>query len=140
MEASKIRGAWRPKHSLRAYQTELVDHAVRENTIVFLPTGAGKTRIAAECAKWFFSRDPQKLVLFIVQTVPLVFQQAFAMTCDSELSVGRFCGEVAAYSWEHELDPAVNNVVVITAGLLMNLLDDEVVQMEQVGFIPYNAH
>ena len=57
---------------LRKYQVELLEHALRANTIVCLGTGAGKTFIAIMAAKELAHtttksiRDGGKRILFIV--------------------------------------------------------------------------
>lgn len=45
----------------RAYQIDLYEKAVQNNTIVYLPTGAGKTYIAVMLLK-HFSADVRKYV------------------------------------------------------------------------------
>jgi ERCC4-related helicase len=52
---------------------------VCENTLVCLPTGLGKTHIAAVLIANFISWFPDKKVLFMAPTRPLVRQQVSAL-------------------------------------------------------------
>lgn len=76
-----------PPSVLRAYQLRLANIAEARSTIVLLPTGAGKTLIAAEVAKRI--RRP---VLFLVPTVLLVEQQAAAVRSWTRLNVAEYMG------------------------------------------------
>lgn len=60
--------------TLRPYQSRIVKTASGSNTIVLLPTGSGKTIIAAEVIARIGSPS-----VFFVPTVPLVNQQAAAL-------------------------------------------------------------
>ena len=62
------------KMSLRNYQVRIADVSMRENTVVLLPTGAGKTFIAADVISRIGGMS-----LFFVPTIPLVGQQAAAL-------------------------------------------------------------
>ena len=68
----------------RSFQVELLDYARRENTIVCLQTGSGKTFIAVMLVKELMSAsvavrkklgDGGKRAFFLVNTTPLVQQQ-----------------------------------------------------------------
>ena len=75
---------------LRNYQLRIVHSCMRANTVVLLPTGAGKTLIAAEAILRM-----QKKALFLVPTIPLVAQQATALrSCPGMLHVGEYHGEL----------------------------------------------
>lgn len=104
----------------RPYQTELVEHALRENTIVNLGTGAGKTFVAVMLIKEMsgdiqgdFTEENGKRTVFLAHTgtinifycsyyvytftlsyvVPLVKQQAGYIRDNSPLKVQDFCGD-----------------------------------------------
>ncbi|VVD02614.1 unnamed protein product [Leptidea sinapis] len=68
------------KYITRAYQAELEEVAVKQNTIINLPTGAGKTYIAVQLIKRFYKdlKKPWgsggKRTFFLVNTVPLINQ------------------------------------------------------------------
>ncbi|CAM9357857.1 unnamed protein product, partial [Scytosiphon promiscuus] len=68
--------------TLRKYQSTIADMCESHNTLVVLPTGAGKTAIAAEAIK----RIPQP-ALFLVPTNDLVRQQARALRSWTGLNV-----------------------------------------------------
>ena len=53
---------------LRSYQEECLDRAKETNTIVHLPTGLGKTLIAARLVNRFLAKEPKKVVGFLVPT------------------------------------------------------------------------
>lgn len=54
----------------RAYQIDLYEKAVENNTIIYLPTGAGKTYIAVMLLK-HLSSDVRKYVIFLHGNVSL---------------------------------------------------------------------
>ncbi len=69
----------------RPYQHAIAKAALLQNTLVTLPTGFGKTLIAATVAHNFLNAFPQKRVVFMAPSRPLVAQQ-IAACCDA---VGR---------------------------------------------------
>jgi len=79
--------------TLRPYQKR-IETAAEKNTIVVLPTGAGKTLIAAACALQVArpSSGPSRPTLFLVPTCILVAQQAAAIRDWSGLSVAEYTG------------------------------------------------
>ena len=72
---------------LRQYQERIVNKVIDDNTIVVLPTGSGKTLIAAECAKRLGCPT-----LFLVPTCLLVEQQATAIRKHTGLRVVEYFG------------------------------------------------
>jgi len=82
--------------SLRAYQQRLVDVARAYNTVVILPTGAGKTLIAGELMRC--KGGPS---VFLVPACVLVKQQAIALRSWTKLSVEEYMGGMQfPSSWE----------------------------------------
>ncbi|CAM9514269.1 unnamed protein product [Ectocarpus fasciculatus] len=72
---------------LRGYQSRIASTCEHDNTIVVLPTGSGKTLIAAEVIKRL---EPP--ALFLVPTCLLVDQQAEALGSWTGLSVAKYRG------------------------------------------------
>jgi endoribonuclease Dicer len=64
------------KLSLRPHQEKCLSHAKERNTIVSLPTGEGKTLIATRLIEHYLTQYPNKRVIFLVPTRPLVQQQS----------------------------------------------------------------
>lgn len=58
----------------RAYQETIAQNALRSNTLVCLPTGLGKSVIAAYVAAEYLRRMPEKTVIMLAPTKPLVLQ------------------------------------------------------------------
>jgi ERCC4-related helicase len=80
---------------LRAYQHRIVQTIMQENTIVLLPTGSGKTLIAAEAIAQTFAQSKNARAVMFVPTIALVAQQARALRewLGSACRVGEFHGE-----------------------------------------------
>lgn len=76
----------------RSYQLECFVAAAQHNTIVYLPTGAGKTLIAALLASLMNQLNPTRTILFIVDRVPLVFQQSQYIADQTRLVTSSVCG------------------------------------------------
>ncbi|CAM9140821.1 unnamed protein product, partial [Hapterophycus canaliculatus] len=72
---------------LRKYQLRCAQACEKDNTIVVLPTGSGKTLIAAEVI-----RRLQPPALFLVPTCLLVDQQAEALSSWTGLNVAKYRG------------------------------------------------
>ena len=62
-------------YPLREYQFNIVEKALFHNTLVTLPTGLGKTFIAAVVMYNFYRWYPQGKIIFMAPTKPLVAQQ-----------------------------------------------------------------
>lgn len=62
-------------YALRTYQFDIVKACLYQNTLVTLPTGLGKTFIAAVVMYNFFRWYPSGKVVFMAPTKPLVAQQ-----------------------------------------------------------------
>ncbi len=62
------------KHEAREYQVKIAEVASKSNTLVVLPTGLGKTLIAAMVAKRRLEEYPDSKVMVLAPTRPLVMQ------------------------------------------------------------------
>ena len=62
-------------YPIREYQFDIVQKALFHNTLVTLPTGLGKTFIAAVVMYNFYRWYPQGKIIFMAPTKPLVAQQ-----------------------------------------------------------------
>src|SRR3989344_6349658 len=58
----------------REYQQSIINNAISKNTLVVLPTGLGKTNIAVLVAADCLEKYPDKNILFLAPTRPLVNQ------------------------------------------------------------------
>ncbi|CAM9746796.1 unnamed protein product, partial [Ectocarpus sp. 13 AM-2016] len=65
-------------YPIRQYQLQIVTQALFKNTLVALPTGLGKTLIAAVVMYNYYRWFPEGKVVFLAPTKPLVAQQISA--------------------------------------------------------------
>lgn len=63
------------KYQERAYQVNICNTAIHNNTLVAIPTGTGKTLIAAVVMYNFYRWFPTGKIIFLAPTKPLVSQQ-----------------------------------------------------------------
>ena len=85
----------------RPYQKELLEKAKEKNIIVYLGTGSGKTFIAVMLIKHM--RDllgRSKKVVFLVNNVALLEQQAQVIRDYTGLSTASYCGADGVDHWD----------------------------------------
>ena len=138
---------------LRDYQREICDEATRnnDNSIVYLPTGAGKTFVAIEIVRRTMvkaaqSSERKPLAIFLVDRMTLVFQQSEAF--DKQYKpvrpnmgkCGQYVGDTSDFKdWKREF--ATHEVMCFTAGLFKNLLDKGIISLEDVTVLVFDeAH
>eukprot|EP01114_Cavostelium_apophysatum_P020114 TRINITY_DN6648_c0_g1_i4.p1 TRINITY_DN6648_c0_g1~~TRINITY_DN6648_c0_g1_i4.p1 ORF type:complete len:2434 (-),score=604.51 TRINITY_DN6648_c0_g1_i4:24-7325(-) len=110
----------------RDYQVELFLKALDGNSILFLPTGLGKTLVAAMLIKYMLSLNGKKKALFLVDRVPLVFQQGNYLQEITGLEVKMLCGENATEEERAIVCKGTGfDVLVATAGLVNGFLRDK---------------
>ncbi len=63
-----------PEFKPRLYQEAILGTAIRNNTLIVLPTGLGKTAISAMMASFRLKQHPESKILFLAPTKPLVQQ------------------------------------------------------------------
>jgi endoribonuclease Dicer len=68
-----------PKITLKDFQKTLFQKSQDKNTIIYLPTGLGKTRIAIAGMYYYLSITQKKKIVFLANTIQLVKQQAEAI-------------------------------------------------------------
>jgi ERCC4-related helicase len=71
------------KSPMRKYQKRIVKKVGRDNALIVLPTGAGKTRIAAEIIVRAACTKKGMMALFLVPTTLLVRQQCESLRRDT---------------------------------------------------------
>ncbi|XP_053114427.1 ATP-dependent RNA helicase DHX58 [Hemicordylus capensis] len=123
---------------LREYQWEVIKPALEgKNIIIWLPTGAGKTRAAAYVCKRHLESQQKSKVAVLVNTVPLVNQHL-----KNEFSVLQNCFKIAAISGDNNekffFSEVVkrNDLIICTAQILHNALSsqEEEIHVELTDF------
>ncbi|KAK0417580.1 hypothetical protein QR680_013094 [Steinernema hermaphroditum] len=125
----------------RDYQIELLEKALKYNTVISLGTGSGKTFIAVLLIKEYsqlllpaYSKGGHRAV-FLVGKVSLVDQQAKHIECHTELNVVKLHGGMNSALWSSQ--EAFNaliedkQVLVLTAQIFLELLDHAFFRFER---------
>ncbi|XP_069936248.1 endoribonuclease Dicer-like isoform X2 [Cherax quadricarinatus] len=108
----------------RSYQLELFEQAKKQNSILVLGTGSGKTFISVLLIKELAEQirgslsSGSKRTVFVVNTVPLVYQQALSIETHTGLRVGKYEGSMAVDYWTVDQVSYYCN----TAGMKVELL------------------
>ncbi|XP_057429681.1 endoribonuclease Dicer homolog 2-like isoform X2 [Lotus japonicus] len=122
----------------RSYQIEALDKAIRENTIVFLDTGSGKTLIAIMLLRSYAYRlrkPSTSVAVFLVPTVVLVSQQAKALEAHTDLKVGMYYGDMGvdfwdAATWKQQIEK--QEVLVMTPQILLDCLRHSFIKLQMI--------
>lgn len=94
----------------RPYQEKMKEICIKQNTIIYLPTGAGKTYIAIKVIE-HFSKDlvkpldeGGKRTIFVVNTVALARQQFDVLTkrMGFDLKVRLYTGDMNVDNWKRD--------------------------------------
>ena len=118
----------------RPYQFVLFQRAQKENTIVVMETGTGKTMIALLLLKYCQSQNPKKVSFFLVPTVPLVHQQQLYLSTNSKLKVKGISGETS----EEQRVNQKYQVFVMTPQIFLQSLDHGYVSMDKINVIVFD--
>ncbi|XP_031279444.1 endoribonuclease Dicer homolog 2-like, partial [Pistacia vera] len=122
----------------RCYQLEALEKALKQNTIVFLETGSGKTLIAIMLLRsyaYFLRKPSPYIAVFLVPQVVLVSQQAEAIKMHIDLNVGMYWGEMGvdywdAATWKEEIGK--HEVLVMTPQILLNGLRHSFLKLNMI--------
>lgn len=134
--------------SPRAYQINVFEVAKAGNVIAVLPTGAGKTLISCLLVKHTLDAaranptSSPKLVFFLVNLVPLVFQQSDVLRRHCDAHVKSYCGEMDVDSWNGDTwakNLGEANIHVMTAAIFLNIISCGFVKMK-VGTRSFCLH
>ncbi|KAE9404030.1 P-loop containing nucleoside triphosphate hydrolase protein [Gymnopus androsaceus JB14] len=84
----------------RGYQQEMLDESLRQNIVLAMDTGSGKTHIAVLRLKHESEREMTKLSWFLAPTVALCEQQCNVIKEALPVSVGLISGALAPEQWK----------------------------------------
>ncbi|KAH7031264.1 uncharacterized protein B0I36DRAFT_289245 [Microdochium trichocladiopsis] len=137
-------------NSPREYQLELFEQAKRQNTIVVLDTGSGKTLIAALLLRHTIDQEyedrkqghPHRISVFLVDKIALAKQQHRVLKENLDCNIACFAGDNDPRDhdfWKQQLE---NNLVIVCVGaVLQNCLHRAYIRMEQINLLIFDeAH
>ncbi|MCY0851192.1 MAG: helicase-related protein [Thermoplasma acidophilum] len=124
----------------REYQLNVFKNSIGQNTLIVMPTGLGKTIIAAMFIEKFYSE--RKKCLMVAPTKPLVLQHAKTIadsTGISENEIGVFTGEIDAE--ERELIWVTKKIFVSTPQVVFNDMRSGILDITKFDLIIFDeAH
>ncbi|XP_050348802.1 endoribonuclease Dicer [Nymphalis io] len=131
----------------RFYQTQLEEIAVRRNTIIFLPTGSGKTFIAIRLIKRLREAlkkpwgEGGKRCFFLVNTVPLVAQQSKVIRLLCPVDVNGYTSEDNVDYWDKSKwnqELTKYQVIVMTSQILSDMLTHRYVSIADINLLIFD--
>ncbi|XP_052186204.1 endoribonuclease Dicer homolog 2-like isoform X2 [Diospyros lotus] len=128
----------------RSYQMEALAKAIKQNTIVYLETGSGKTLIAIMLLRSYayHLRKPSPYIgVFLVPTVVLVAQQAEAVAMHTDLKVGKHWGDIGVDYWDDRIwKQQLDNyeVFVMTPTILLNALRHRFLTLDMIKVLIFD--
>lgn len=125
----------------REYQINLFRDAVQRNTLIVLPTGLGKTIIAALVAEHVL-RNRKEKVIFLAPTRPLItqhYETLKKLLGLDENEISKFTGEID--NEDRLLKWVTSSVVVATPQVVLNDMRNGLFNISKYGLIVFDeAH
>ena len=117
----------------------MLEKAKAGNIIVYLGTGSGKTYIAIMLIKDIRAQLARgRKAVFLVNSVPLVDQQADAIRKMTGLSVGSYCGADGVDDWDEERwrsETRKHQVLVLVHQIFLDLLTHSYFKLSDTALI-----
>ncbi|XP_035891817.1 endoribonuclease Dicer [Anopheles stephensi] len=131
----------------RSYQTQMKEICLAKNTIVYLPTGAGKTYIALMVMKEISHQvrntieQGGKRTFFLANTVALAKQQSQFFIRHMPFNVKLYTSEVNVDSWKSDRwhkEFTDGQIIVCTAQILLDVLRHGYMQPANINLIVFD--
>ncbi|KAI9563248.1 hypothetical protein GHT06_010706 [Daphnia sinensis] len=131
----------------RNYQIELFQAALDDNIIVYLPTGSGKTLIAALLINEKSDEVTKPLnaggrrTVFLVPTIVLAIQQAAYLRKHTCLKVQEFYGGMGVDLWgrgKWQIEFENNHILVMTAQIFVDILNHAFFSPYQLNLLVFD--
>ncbi|KAM7263172.1 hypothetical protein ACFE04_000855 [Oxalis oulophora] len=140
METGKVKD---PKRIARKYQLELCNKALKDNIIVYLGTGSGKTHIAVlliDEMSHFIKKPQSKICIFLAPTNALVEQQGRVIEDSIDFKVRVFCGSSNPLKSHQDWHKVIQEyeIFVMTPQLLLRALYHCFIKMETIALLIFD--
>lgn len=131
----------------RPYQQKIIDVCIKKNSIVYLPTGSGKSYIALQVIKHFSKAleikysDGGMRSFFLCNTVCLAKQQVVSIKSLLPYEVALLTGEQNVDEWNnHNWDALLENheIFVGTAQVILDAVRHSFINLEQINVIIFD--
>ncbi|KAH9304311.1 hypothetical protein KI387_008715, partial [Taxus chinensis] len=134
-----------PDSAARRYQLEILEVAIRRNTVIILETGSGKTLISVllmkQIAHELRAKGDKGLIVFLAPTIQLVVQQSDVIKYNTDLQVGYYYGTKGVDSWNVEKwkrEIEINEVLVMTPQILLDGLRLSFLKLDMVDLLIFD--
>ncbi|XP_055855641.1 endoribonuclease Dicer [Episyrphus balteatus] len=128
----------------RPYQLQILEHAINHNSIIYLPTGSGKTYIAIMLIRHFSKElhkpldEGGKRCVFLCNTVELARQNALEIANVTNFKVGLFIGDMNVDNWPQEKwesEIFSNQVFVGTSQVFVDMVSHQYLSINNLSCV-----